>query len=70
MSGSVLVIEDDHDIAELIRLHLQDLGLDVVVCDDGVAGLEQGLARSWDLLVLDLRLPGIVQKRHGVFPAH
>ena len=59
MSGRVLVIEDDHDIAELIRLHLQDLGLDVAVCNDGVAGLDQALGRSWDLLVLDLRLPGI-----------
>jgi DNA-binding response OmpR family regulator len=59
MPGSVLVIEDERDIAELIRLHLRDLGLDVVVCDDGVAGLEQALSRSWNLLVLDLRLPGI-----------
>jgi len=59
MPGNVLVIEDDHDIAELIRLHLRDLGLGVVVCDDGVAGLEQALSRSWDLLVLDLTLPGI-----------
>lgn len=59
MPGSVLVIEDDRDIAELIRLHLRDLGLDVVVCDDGVAGLEQALGASWNLLVLDLRLPGL-----------
>jgi DNA-binding response OmpR family regulator len=59
MQGSVLVVEDDHDIAELIRLHLRDQGLDVVVCSDGAAGLKQALGRSWDLLVLDLRLPGI-----------
>jgi DNA-binding response OmpR family regulator len=59
MQRNVLVVEDDHDIAELIRMHLRDLGLDVVVCNDGVAGLEWALGRSWDLLVLDLRLPGI-----------
>jgi DNA-binding response OmpR family regulator len=59
MPRNVLVIEDDHDLAELIRLHLRDLGLGVVVCNDGVAGLEQTLRRSWDLLVLDLTLPGI-----------
>jgi DNA-binding response OmpR family regulator len=59
MPGNVLVIEDDHDIAELIGLHLRDLGLGVVVCNDGVAGLEQTLSRSWDLLVLDLTLPGV-----------
>ncbi|HET9386768.1 MAG TPA: response regulator transcription factor [Gemmatimonadales bacterium] len=59
MQRRVLVIEDDHDLAELIRLHLRDQGLDVVVCSDGVAGLKEALGRSWDLLVLDLRLPGI-----------
>jgi DNA-binding response OmpR family regulator len=59
MPGNVLVIEDDRDLAELIRLHLRDLGLGVVVCDDGVAGLEQALSRAWDLLVLDLTLPGV-----------
>jgi DNA-binding response OmpR family regulator len=59
MQRSVLVVEDDHDIAELIRLHLRDQGLNVVVCNDGTAGLTQALGRSWDLLVLDLRLPGI-----------
>lgn len=59
MPGNVLVIEDDRDIAELIRLHLRDLGLDVVVRNDGVAGLEQTLSRSWDLLILDLTLPGL-----------
>jgi DNA-binding response OmpR family regulator len=59
MQGSVLVVEDDHDLAELIRLHLRDQGLEVVVCSDGAAGLRQALGRSWDLLVLDLRLPGI-----------
>ncbi|MGH8704494.1 MAG: response regulator [Burkholderiales bacterium] len=59
MQRSILVVEDDHDIAELIRLHLRDQGLDVVVCNDGTAGLEQALGRNWDLLVLDLRLPGI-----------
>lgn len=59
MPRNVLVIEDDHNIAELIRLHLRDLGLDVVVCNDGAAGLAQALSRTWDLLVLDLTLPGI-----------
>lgn len=59
MPRSILVIEDERDIAELIGLHLRDLGHDVVLCGDGAAGLEQALGRRWDLLVLDLRLPGI-----------
>jgi DNA-binding response OmpR family regulator len=59
MSGKILVVEDEPDIAELIGLHLRDLGHEVVTCVDGKAGLELALRRRWDLLVLDLRLPGI-----------
>lgn len=59
MSGHILVIEDEPDIAELIGLHLRDLGHEVEVCADGRSGLTRALQRRWDLLVLDLRLPGI-----------
>jgi DNA-binding response OmpR family regulator len=59
MSGKILVVEDEPDIAELIGLHLRDLGHEVVTCADGRAGLELALGRPWDLLVLDLRLPGV-----------
>ena len=55
----ILVIEDERDIAELMRLHLSDICQQVVVENDGQAGLEQALASSWDLIVLDLRLPGV-----------
>ena len=55
----ILVIEDERDIAELIRLHLDDLGFFVSVAVDGNAGLRRASMRSWDLIVLDLRLPGI-----------
>ena len=59
MSRNILVIEDEPDIAELIGLHLRDLGDHVEVCSDGREGLKRALQRRWDLLVLDLRLPGI-----------
>jgi DNA-binding response OmpR family regulator len=55
----ILVIEDEGDIAELIRLHLDDLGFFVAIECDGNAGLRKASMRSWDLIVLDLRLPGI-----------
>ena len=56
---NILVIEDERDIADLIRLHLEDLNHDVTVARDGNTGLRKGSARSWDLIILDLRLPGI-----------
>jgi DNA-binding response OmpR family regulator len=55
----ILVIEDEHDMANLIRLHLSDLDYAVTIARDGTAGLREALARSWDLIILDLRLPGI-----------
>ena len=53
------MIEDERDIAELIRLHLDDLGFSVTISCDGNAGLRKASTGSWDLIILDLRLPGI-----------
>jgi len=55
----ILVIEDERDIAELIRLHLSDLDFSVTVSCDGDTGIRKALAGSWDLIILDLRLPGV-----------
>jgi DNA-binding response OmpR family regulator len=54
----VLVIEDEHDIAQLIRLHLRDIDCDVTLAADGHEGMRQAFAQQWDLVMLDLRLPG------------
>ena len=55
----ILVIEDDRDIARLLELHLHDLGYDVHVAHDGVSGLKHALSKPYDLIILDLMLPGI-----------
>jgi len=54
-----LVVEDEHDLAALIRLHLEDLDADIRLIHHGQEGLETATQRHWDLIVLDLRLPGI-----------
>ena len=59
MDRRVLVIEDEQDIAALVGLHLRDLDLEVVTCGDGHQGLDYALTEHWDLVVLDLSLPGI-----------
>ena len=59
MPRTILVIEDDQDIAHLVALHLRDLGCAVEVAHHGQAGLIQALAVSYDLIILDLMLPGV-----------
>jgi DNA-binding response OmpR family regulator len=54
----VLVIEDERDIAELVALHLNDINCEVTLAADGHEGMRLAFARSWDLVILDLRLPG------------
>jgi len=54
----ILVIEDEWDIAQLLDLHLRDANYDVTLAADGHVGMRQAFARKWDLIILDLRLPG------------
>jgi len=54
----VLVVEDERDIAELLALHLRDINCEVTLAADGHEGMRQSFARDWDLVILDLRLPG------------
>lgn len=59
MRQRILVIEDERDIADLIRLHLRDLDYFVAIARDGNTGLREASARAWSLIILDLRLPGL-----------
>lgn len=54
----VLVVDDDHHIGELLTIHLEENGLKVTHAADGVRGLELALTDSYDLVVLDVMLPG------------
>jgi len=59
MSRKILVVEDDRDIAHLVEIHLQDLGAEPTLVHDGTAALELATRRTFDLIILDLMLPGI-----------
>jgi DNA-binding response OmpR family regulator len=59
MTRKILVIEDDNDIAQLVELHLKDAGHEVRVAHDGKAGLQLALSKPYDLIILDLLLPGV-----------
>jgi two-component system, OmpR family, alkaline phosphatase synthesis response regulator PhoP len=54
-----LIIEDDKDIADLIAIHLADLGLEIEKVYDGKDGLLKALNNSYKIILLDLRLPGM-----------
>jgi DNA-binding response OmpR family regulator len=59
MSRKILVVEDNKDLARLLELHLRDLTYDVDLAFDGDAGWTQITSQPYDLIVLDLMLPGI-----------
>jgi DNA-binding response OmpR family regulator len=56
---NVLVIEDQQDIAHLVRLHLLDLPCNVELAFDGHSGLATAQKQHFDLVLLDLMLPGM-----------
>lgn len=56
---SVLLIEDDVQIQELVRYTLEKEGFLVFTASDGEQGLEQAKKAKLDLIILDLTLPGI-----------
>ncbi len=56
--ATILVAEDDPDIAVLLQILLEDEGHDVEMVGEGVAALAAHRARAADLVVLDISLPG------------
>ena len=56
---SVLVVEDEPNIRELVCLHLGLENYDCVQCGDGETALKLARARRFDLIILDLMLPGL-----------
>ncbi|BFU45243.1 response regulator [Krasilnikovia sp. MM14-A1004] len=59
MRAQVLVAEDDHRQAEVIRRYLTSEGHDAVVVHDGRAALAEGRRLRPDLIVLDVMMPGL-----------
>jgi len=59
MLKNILVIEDNVDIANLIKVNLRSKNMQVDHAADGQAGLDMALSRSYQLIILDLMLPGM-----------
>ncbi|MBE7171533.1 MAG: response regulator transcription factor [Williamsia sp.] len=56
---TVLIIEDDNDITQLLTIHLSDLGCKIATAANGQKGLVIAKAERFDLVILDLMLPGL-----------
>jgi two-component system response regulator RegX3 len=59
MSGRILVVEDEPAIAEAVSYALRDAGYDVDAVGDGGDALDAARDRPYDLMILDLLLPGL-----------
>ena len=59
MDGTILVVEDDHNIGDLVRTYLERDGYRVVWVRSGEEGLVELERHALGLVVLDVGLPGI-----------
>ena len=55
----ILIIEDEEAIADLEKDYLELSGFEVKICNTGDEGLQTALREEFDLIVLDLMLPGL-----------
>jgi DNA-binding response OmpR family regulator len=58
MPGNILVIEDEPGIVDFLERGLRSHGFDVDSAQDGLTGSEKATSRPFDLVVLDMMLPG------------
>jgi two-component system response regulator MprA len=53
----ILLVDDDHEVAEYIRRELEDEGHAVTVCHDGAEGLRAAERAAFEMIVLDVMMP-------------
>ena len=59
MHEKILLVEDQEDINQLVAMNLEALNYKVTRCHDGLDGLNQAMSTAFDLVILDIMLPGI-----------
>ena len=57
--GKILLVEDDEQLAIVVRDSLVDAGYECIHAVDGLAGLQTGLDAAFDLAILDVNLPSL-----------
>ncbi len=59
MMKSILAVEDDPSLLELLKIHLQDIHCNLETAEDGIEGLKKVLENEYDLIILDIMLPSL-----------
>lgn len=59
VEDTVLIVEDETDVVDLLRYNLNKAGLTVLIANDGIQGLEMAKANRPDAIILDLMLPSM-----------
>ena len=59
MKDTVLIVEDDMDIADLIRVNLAELDINIDVSTQGDDGYQRAISKDYSLIMLDVMLPGM-----------
>ena len=54
----ILIVEDEVEFAKMVKLRLQSVGFEVSLASDVQVGTQKMMEEDWDLLVLDLMMPG------------
>lgn len=57
--NKILIVEDEEAIADLEKDYLELSGFEVEVANDGEMGLSKALGEDYNLIILDLMLPGV-----------
>ena len=59
MKGSIIIVEDERELGELIQMYLRKEGVEAALCPSAEEGLERFRREGADLIVLDINLPGM-----------
>ena len=59
MGKRILVIDDDENIRELLKLEFSDLGYQIILADSAFTGLKLLKSGEVDLVILDVKMPGM-----------
>ena len=59
MADKVLLVDDEEEFTEALSMRLENRGMDVDICNNGHEALDKIGGKSYDAIILDLKMPGI-----------
>ena len=59
MKNTILIIEDENPISDIVKFNLEREGYDIITAFDGLDGYQKGIQENVDLILLDIMLPSM-----------